>query len=85
MRVQLARIEHSIQNADFKPTAAQLEAYQIAAKPLPGLLAQWEDVKKTQLKALNEQRLREHLPELSLNTKIIDHDVEDQIELGDEP
>ena len=85
VRVQLARLEHSIQNADAQPTAAQMEAYGTVAQPLPGLLAQWEEIKATQLKALNDDRGRQHLPLLTLNTSGIDHDVEDQIELGDEP
>ncbi len=85
VRTALARMEHSIEAADYAPTAAQVEAYEITAKPLPGLLAQWETLKKTDLKALNERLGREHLPLLTLDTHIIDHDVEDQIEVGDEP
>ncbi len=85
LRTQLARLEHSIQNADAAPTAAQVEAVEITAKPLPGLLAQWDDLKKTDLKALNLQLQQRNLPLLSLDTHIIDHDVEDQIEIGDEP
>ena len=85
VRVQLARLEHSVQSADFQPTNAQMEAYQTAARPLPDLLAKWDDLKRTQLKAINDQRQKEHLPLLSLNTFVVDHNVEDQIELGDEP
>ena len=84
VRVQLARIEHSIENADDQPTAAQVEAYETAAKPLPGLLEQWDTLKKTDLKALNAERAQEGLAELRLDTGVIDHGVEDQIELGDE-
>jgi hypothetical protein len=83
VRVQLARIEHSIQNADVQPTEAQKEAYAIAAKPLAGLLEQWDQVKKTQLKALNEELRREHIDIVRLDTERIDHDVEDQVEIGD--
>lgn len=83
VRVQLVRIEHSIQNADVRPTAAQVEAYAIAVKPLPDLLAAWDKVKKTDLRALNAERARAHLAALELNTDRIDHDVEDQIEIGD--
>ena len=50
-----------------------------------GLLQQWDAVKKTDLKALNRQLQTLHLPLIVLNTNKIDHDVEDQIELGDEP
>jgi photosystem II stability/assembly factor-like uncharacterized protein len=85
VRTQLARMEHSIQAADYAPTSAQVEAYEMTAKPLPGLLAQWEALKKNDLKALNERLGRQHLPMLSLDTHIIDHDVEDQIEVADEP
>ena len=84
IRTQIVRIEHAIENADFKPTAAQLEAAELTAKPLPALLEQWEKIKQTQLKALNDQRRRDHLPLLTLNTNRLDHDVLDQIEVGDE-
>jgi photosystem II stability/assembly factor-like uncharacterized protein len=84
VRTQLARVEHSIQNADAAPTTAQVEAYEITAKPLASLLEQWDNVKKTDLKALNLQLREKHLPLLVLDTHVIDHDVEDQIELGDE-
>jgi photosystem II stability/assembly factor-like uncharacterized protein len=84
VRLQLSRLEHSVQNADVAPTTAQIEAAQTAAKPLPDLLQKWDAVKKTDLKALNNQLRQKHLPLLSLNTNKIDHDVEDQIELGDD-
>jgi hypothetical protein len=85
IRTALARYEHGIQNTDRAPTPAQIEAAEITAKPLAGLLQQWEDVKKTDLKAMNMMLQRQHLPLLTLDTHIIDHDVEDQIELGDIP
>jgi photosystem II stability/assembly factor-like uncharacterized protein len=84
VRTQLARIEHEIQNADEAPTASQVEAYQISAKPLAELLQQWSDVKQNDLKALNTNLLHGHLAVLKIDTRVIDHDVEDQIELGDE-
>jgi hypothetical protein len=84
VRMQLARIEHSIQSADAAPTTAQVEAYEITAKPLASLLEQWDNVKKTDLKALNAQLREKHLPLFVLDTRIIDHNVEDQIELGDD-
>jgi hypothetical protein len=84
VRMQLARLEHSIQNADFAPTTAQVEASETVSKPLSGLLGQWEQLKKTDLKALNATLQREHLAILQLNTDRINHDVEDQIEMGDE-
>jgi len=48
------------------------------------LLDQWQHLKQTDLKALNRQLEREHLALLDLNTRKIDHDVEDQIEMGDD-
>ena len=62
----------------------QVEAYEVTAKPLASLLEQWDNVKKTDLKALNAQLREKHLPLFVLDTRIIDHNVEDQIELGDD-
>jgi photosystem II stability/assembly factor-like uncharacterized protein len=84
VRVALARIEKEIENTDQAPTDAQVEAWHITAQPLPGLLDQWQQLKQTDLKTLNQQLEREHLALLDLNTQKIDHDVEDQIEMGDE-
>ena len=84
VRTQLARVEHEIQNADEAPTASQVEAYQIASKPLDSLLEQWNQLKQNDLKELNLSLERAHLPLLRLDTRGIDHGVEDQIELGDE-
>jgi photosystem II stability/assembly factor-like uncharacterized protein len=84
VRTQLARIEHSIENADAAPTAAQVEACQIAAKPLPDLIEKWKQLKRTDLKALNEQLERQHLALLNLDTSKIDHSLDDQIEMDDE-
>jgi hypothetical protein len=80
----LARIEHSIENADEAPTAAQVEAYQTATRPLAGLIEQWRLLKETDLKALNEQLKRQHLALLDLDTSKFDQDAEDEIEMGDE-
>ena len=84
MRLGLARIEKQIEGADQAPTEAQVEAWHITAQPLADLLDQWQQLKRTDLKALNEQLAREHLALLDLDTGKIDHDVEDQIEMGDE-
>ena len=84
VRMQLARMEHHLQSADEAPTSAQVEAGQTAAKPLADLLQQWEQVKQTDLKALNASLQRQHLALLAIDTAKIDHDVEDQIEIGDE-
>ncbi len=84
VRTQLARVEHQIQNADQAPTAAQVEAYEVVSKPLGDLLQQWEQLKQTDLKALNASLEHDHLPLLRLDTSKIDHDVEDQIEMGDD-
>jgi photosystem II stability/assembly factor-like uncharacterized protein len=83
VRTQLARLEHSIQNADAAPTTSQTATAEEIAKPLPGLLEQWNQLKATDLKAINEQLRKQNLPLLSIDTRIIDHNVEDQIEYGD--
>jgi hypothetical protein len=41
-------------------------------------------LKQTDLKAINEQLRKQNFPLLSIDTHIIDHDVEDQIEFGDD-
>jgi photosystem II stability/assembly factor-like uncharacterized protein len=84
VRTQLARLEHSIGNADAAPTTSQTAGAAEIAKPLPGLLQQWNQLKATDLKAINEQLRKQNLPLLSIDTRIIDHDVEDQIEYGDD-
>jgi hypothetical protein len=84
LRLQLARIEHSIQNADMAPTAAQVEAYASLGKPMQDLLDQWNTIKASDLKTLNNFLQARHLPLLALDTSIIDHNVYDQIELGDD-
>jgi hypothetical protein len=84
LRLQLARVVHTFQAADQKPTTAQTEFYLAMAGPLNDLLDQWAELKATDIKALNETLERENLPLLSLDTTSIDHDVEDQIEMGDD-
>ncbi|HZL25184.1 MAG TPA: glycoside hydrolase [Acidobacteriaceae bacterium] len=83
-RMQLARLEHEIQAADEAPTTTQIEAAEEAGKPIEDLLQKWDAVKKNDVKALNEMLLQKDLPLLTLDTHIIDHDVEDQIEYGDD-
>ena len=85
LRLQLARLEHTLQSADEAPTTAQADAADSMKKPLDDLLERWNAVKASDVKAMNDDRRKHGLPLLSLNTRIIDHDVEDQIELGDEP
>ena len=51
---------------------------------MPTLIQQWGDLKRIDIKALNQALTREHLAVLSLNTFRIDHDVEDQIEMSDD-
>jgi hypothetical protein len=84
IRTQMARLEYSIQSADLAPTAAQTAAAAQLAKPLPGLLEEWKQVKATQLKAINQQLRKQNRPLLSIDTRIIDRGVEDQIEYGDD-
>jgi photosystem II stability/assembly factor-like uncharacterized protein len=84
VRTGLARILKQIENADVAPTTAQVEAYHITVQPLAGLLDQWQQLKATELKAINAELEHDHLATLNLDTRKIDHDVEDQIEMGDE-
>jgi photosystem II stability/assembly factor-like uncharacterized protein len=84
LRLQLARLEHSIQNADVAPTTSQAEAYASLAKPMQDLLDQWSTIKASDMKALNNSLQARHLPLLALDTSIIDHNVYDQIDLGDD-
>jgi photosystem II stability/assembly factor-like uncharacterized protein len=83
LRLQLARMEHTLQDADAAPTTAQVEAYDTMKKPLADLLDQWKALKATDVKAMNDMRRKKGLPLLSLDTRILDHGVEDQIEVGD--
>jgi photosystem II stability/assembly factor-like uncharacterized protein len=83
LRQQLARMEHLIQTADQAPTTAQVEAYEAMRKPISSLIEQWNAIKASDVKALNDTLRKKGLPLLSLDTHIIDHDVEDQIEVGD--
>ncbi len=83
-RTQLARLEHEIQEADVAPTTTQVQAAEETGKPIENLLQQWYAVKKTDVKSLNQMLLQQNLPLLTLDTHIIDHDVEDQIEYGDD-
>ncbi len=82
-RAQAARMEHEIQKADEAPTTAQVVAAKASIEPIDSLVAQWNQLKATDLKALNDQLQKMNLATLKLNTFRIDHDVEDQIELGD--
>jgi photosystem II stability/assembly factor-like uncharacterized protein len=84
VRTVLARLEHSVENADAAPTSAQNEAYETVVKPLAGLMEQWRQLKETDLKSLNRQLERLHLAVLNLDTSRIDHSLEDQIEMDDE-
>ena len=66
------------------PTTAQVEAAKSLLQPVDGLIQQWDQLKGTDLKSLNDQLLKSHLSALQLDTFRIDHDVEDQIQVGDE-
>jgi hypothetical protein len=77
-------LEHTVQSADIAPTTAQVEAYEGLKEPLADLIEQWNTLKASDVKALNDSLHKLGLPLLSLDTRIIDHAVEDQIELGDE-
>ena len=84
LRLQLARMEHTVQSADLPPTTAQVEAYNAMKKPFNDLLDQWNTVKATDLKTMNDLRRKRGLPLLTLNTFFLDHNVEDQIEMSDD-
>jgi hypothetical protein len=84
VRMILARLEHSIENADVAPTAAQDEAYATTMEPLAGLLDQWKQLKQTELKSLNERLKREHLAAIHFDTRESNHGIEDHMEMGDE-
>ena len=83
-RVQLARMLHSIENADEAPTPAQQDAVQLVRKPLPDLMEQWQKLKQTDLHSLNEQLRRNHLAIIDVDRDKPNADAEDPIEMGDE-
>jgi hypothetical protein len=82
--MQIARLEHSIENADEAPTAAQAEACDTADKPLDGLIDQWRKLKGTDLKSLNSELRKQHLAVINLDTRELDRGREDELEMGDE-
>ena len=83
-RMQLARLLHSIENADAAPTPAQQDAVQLVSKPLPGLIEQWQKLKQTDLHSLNEQLQRNHLAIIDVDKEKLNANAEDPIEMGDE-
>lgn len=82
-RTQLARLEHEIQQADEAPTTAQTIAAKASMQPVDSLVQQWGEVKANDVKALNQELLKLNLSALKLTTSRIDHDVEDQVGMGD--
>jgi photosystem II stability/assembly factor-like uncharacterized protein len=84
VRMQIARLEHAIENADEAPTTAQSEAFETAEKPLAGLIEQWRQVKQSDLKSLNMELRKHHLAIIDLDTREIDRSREDELEMGDE-
>jgi hypothetical protein len=84
VRTQIARLERSVENADEAPTSAQAEALEIAEKPLAGLLEQWQQLKATSLKALNDQLKTRHLAVVTLDPCEFERSQEDELEMGDE-
>ncbi len=54
-------MEHTVQSADVAPTTAQAEAYEAMRKPMDDLIDQWNTLKATDVKALNEQRVKKGL------------------------
>lgn len=84
VRMQIARLEHSIENADEAPTAAQAEAFQTAEKPLAGLIEQWRRLKQSDLKSLNVELTKHHLAIIDLDMRDRDGGRPDALEMGDE-
>jgi hypothetical protein len=84
VRLRLALLEHSVENADEAPTAAQSEAFEIIDKPLPALIEQWRQLKQSDLKALNDELKKRHLATIDLDTRDFDRKREDELEMGDE-
>ena len=84
VRMQIARLEHSIESADEAPTAAQAEAFQTAEKPLAGLIEQWRQLKQSDLKSLNVELTKHHLAIIDLDTRELDRGRPDALEMGDE-
>ena len=68
----------------MKPTTTQAESSLNVEQPLAGLLQQWQQLKQTDLKALNDQLQRSHLAKLDLDTNRIDREEQEEIEVGDE-
>ncbi len=62
LRLQLTRMEHAIQSADMSPTTAQVEAYEGLKKPLADLIEQWNTLKASDVKALNDSLHKLGLP-----------------------
>jgi photosystem II stability/assembly factor-like uncharacterized protein len=84
VRMQIARQEHSLESADEAPTAAQAEAYETTEKSLSGLIEQWQKLKATELKSLNNELRKQHLAVIDLDTREFDRSQEDELEMGDE-
>jgi photosystem II stability/assembly factor-like uncharacterized protein len=83
VRMQLARLLHSIENADEAPTAAQRDAVELVSKPMPDLIEQWQKLKQTDLHSLNEQLRRNHLAIIDVDKGKLNQPAE-PIDLGDE-
>ena len=84
VRMQIARLEHSVESADEAPTVAQREAFETTGKPLASLIEQWQKLKATELKALNNELKKQHLAVIDLDTREFDRNREDELEMGDE-
>ncbi|MGD0181890.1 MAG: hypothetical protein ABSC15_18925, partial [Terriglobales bacterium] len=59
----------SVGQADATPTAAQMSAAADAERDLSALLKRWEDLKQTDLPAVNRQLKSAKLPEIGLESK----------------
>ena len=59
----------SVGQADAAPTAAQLDAVAAVELDLPALMKRWEEIKKSDLPALNRQLKMGNLPEIHVEAK----------------
>jgi photosystem II stability/assembly factor-like uncharacterized protein len=82
VRMSLLGSEREIEAADCAPTTTQVQAAQSAGKPLADLLQQWEQVKRNDLKSLNEQLKQSHLALLDLDVRRIDEDEVEGLVMG---
>jgi len=70
----------SVGQADAAPTAAQINAVADTDRDLSAVMKQWEEIKKSDLPALNRQFKSANLPEIGLDSKIQTADAQTDVE-----